>query len=147
MQLHQLRPKHKLKKRKRIGRGGKRGTYAGRGSKGQLARAGRKMQPIIRELIKKYPKLRGYRFKKRAKNIAVINIEVLEKNFRASDIVTPKGLFEKRLIRRIKGRVPQVKILSKGKITKKLIIENCEVSKMAKEKIEKAGGTVKMPKS
>src|SRR4030043_532865 len=55
----QMKPKHKLKKKKRVGRGGKRGTYSGKGIKGQKSRAGRKMVPVIRELIKKYPKLRG----------------------------------------------------------------------------------------
>ena len=63
MQLHELRPKHKIKKRKRIGRGGKRGTYSGRGMKGQKSRAGARFEPIIRGLIKRYPKLRGYKFK------------------------------------------------------------------------------------
>lgn len=63
MQLHELRPKHKIKKAKRIGRGGKRGTYSGRGMKGQKSRAGARFEPIIRGLIKRYPKLRGYRFK------------------------------------------------------------------------------------
>jgi large subunit ribosomal protein L15 len=63
MQLHEIKPTHKLKKRKRVGRGGKRGTYSGRGQKGQLSRAGRKLKPLIREIIKRYPKLRGYKFK------------------------------------------------------------------------------------
>ena len=61
MQIHELRPKHKNRAKKRIGRGGKHGTYSGKGIKGQASRAGRKMVPIIRELIKKYPKLKGYR--------------------------------------------------------------------------------------
>jgi large subunit ribosomal protein L15 len=143
MQLHELSPKHKLKKKKRVGRGGKRGTYSGRGSKGQKSRAGRKMQPVIRELIKRYPKLRGYRFKRRQKNIAVLNTGILEEKFKDSDVINPKVLFERGLVRRIKGRMPKVKILSKGEITKKLIIKNCKVSKTAKNKIEKAGGTIK----
>jgi large subunit ribosomal protein L15 len=63
MQLHEIKPTHKLKKRKRVSRGGKRGTYSGRGQKGQLSRAGRKLKPLIREIIKRYPKLRGYKFK------------------------------------------------------------------------------------
>jgi len=45
MQLHQLKPKNKLKKAKRIGRGGKRGTYSGKGIKGQRSRAGAKIRP------------------------------------------------------------------------------------------------------
>lgn len=142
MELDQLKPIHKSRKRKRIGRGGKRGTYSGRGIKGQKARAGRKLQPAIRELIKKYPKLRGYRFKSQDKNIAVVNIGVLEKKFKPSEVITPKTLLEKKIIRRIKGKIPRVKILGKGELTKKLDIEGCEISKQAKEKIEKAGGTV-----
>ena len=47
MQIHELKPKHKTKGRMRVGRGGKKGTYSGRGNKGQSARAGRKMVPII----------------------------------------------------------------------------------------------------
>jgi len=59
MQLHQIQPIHKLKKKKRVGRGGKRGTYCGRGIKGQKARAGAKIRPEIRDLIKRIPKLKG----------------------------------------------------------------------------------------
>ena len=67
MQLHEIKPIHKVKKPKRVGRGGKRGTYSGRGQKGQKSRAGHKMKPVVRELVKRYPKLRGYKFKARAK--------------------------------------------------------------------------------
>lgn len=137
MQLHQLKPKHKLKKKKRIGRGGKRGTYSGKGIKGQKSRAGRKFAPVIRELIKKYPKLRGYRFKGRDKNLAIVNIGDLDKKFKESEVVNPKALLERKLIRRIKGKTPKVKILGRGELKKKLTIENCELSKSAKEKIEK----------
>ncbi len=63
MQLHELKPIHKRKQPKKIGRGGKRGTYSGKGMKGQKSRAGARMQPIIRELIKRYHKLRGYKNK------------------------------------------------------------------------------------
>lgn len=59
MQLHQLQPLYKLKDKKRIGRGGKRGTYSGRGQKGQKARAGHKIRPALRDLIQRLPKLRG----------------------------------------------------------------------------------------
>jgi len=136
MQIHQLKPKHKLKKKKRIGRGGKKGSYSGKGIKGQRSRAGRKLVPAIRELIKKYPKLRGYRFKKRDNIIAIVNIENLEKKFKDSEVVSPKTLLEKKLIRRIKGKTPKVKILGKGEITKKLVIEGCQLSKSAKEKLK-----------
>lgn len=56
-QLHTIQALHKLKKKKRIGRGGKRGTFSGRGTKGQKARAGRKIRPAIRDLIQSLPKL------------------------------------------------------------------------------------------
>jgi len=137
MQIHQIKPKHKLKKRKRIGRGGKRGTYSGKGMKGQKSRAGKRLAPVIRELIKKYPKLRGYRTQKRGKDIAVINIGDLDKNFKDSEIVSPESLIKKGLIRKIKGKVPKVKILGKGELNKKLIIEKCQLSKTAKEKYAK----------
>jgi large subunit ribosomal protein L15 len=145
MQLHQLRPIHKLKKPKRIGRGGKKGKYSGRGIKGQRARAGRKLKPVIKEIIKKYPKLRGYKFKSQASNskFQIVNLDVLEKKFKEGEIVSPQTLLEKKLIRRIKGKMPKVKILGRGELTKKLIIKNCSVSKSAKEKIEKAGGNIK----
>jgi large subunit ribosomal protein L15 len=140
MQLHEIRPKHKLKKRKRVGRGGKRGTYSGKGLKGQKARAGKRLKPVIRELIKRYPKLRGYKQKSFGERSMILNIENLEKKFEAGEVVNPKTLIEKKLIRKIKGKVPKVKILGKGKLTKKLIIENCQISKSAKESIEKGGG-------
>jgi len=143
MQIHQLKPVHRLKKKKRVGRGGKRGTYSGRGMKGQKSRAGRKLVPVIRQTIKKYPKLRGYRFKGRPKSLVVVNLGSLDEKFDDSETVNPKSLLAKGLVRRIKGRTPQVKILGKGELTKKLVIEGCELSKTAKEKIEKVCGTKK----
>jgi len=59
MQLHEIQPIHKNKSKKRVGRGGKRGTYSGRGLKGQKSRAGRKIRPAIRDLMQRTPKLRG----------------------------------------------------------------------------------------
>jgi len=143
MQLHQLRPKNKIKRHKRIGRGGKRGSYSGRGQKGQKARAGRKMKPVFRELIKKYPKLRGYKFNPSRPKPQVVNVEVLQQKFQEGDKIDPQALLQQGIIRKIKGKAPVVKVLGNGKILKKLIIENCQVSKSAREKIEKAGGQVK----
>lgn len=143
MQLHQIKRTNKQRGKKRIGRGGKRGTYSGRGIKGQKTRAGRQMVPPIRQLIKKYPKLRGYRFKPTKQKPSVVNVGTLEQNFRKGDLILPKVLLEKKLIRRIKGRLPKVKILGMGKLTKKLIIEDCKVSENAKKKIEKAKGVIK----
>lgn len=143
MQLNQLQPKHKLKKRKRVGRGGKRGTYSGRGIKGQKSRAGGRFKPIIRSLLKKYPKLRGYKFKSLIEKPVIINIETLEKKFKSGEKINPQILLERNLIRRMKGRIPEVKILAQGKLTKVLVIEGCQFSKKAKEIIEKAGGQIK----
>ncbi len=147
MQLHEIRPIHKLKKKKRVGRGGKKGSSSGKGMRGQKSRSGRRMRPVIRDVIKRYPKLRGYRFKPqkfglRLKAITV-NLETLEKKFAAEEQVSPKTLLEKRIISKIKGVIPNIKILGKGEITKPLIFENCRVSESAKKKIEKAKGTIK----
>jgi large subunit ribosomal protein L15 len=59
MQFHNLKRKNPNKKRKLVGRGGTRGKTAGRGTKGQNARAGRKKRPELRDVIKRIPKLRG----------------------------------------------------------------------------------------
>lgn len=142
MQLHQLRPTHKNKGKKRVGRGGKKGTYSGKGMKGQASRAGRKMVPIIRELIKKYPKLKGYRRFVLENSSVLVSLDVLEKNAKDGDIINPENLIKMGIINTIRGKTPEVKILSKGKLTRKLTIENCKFSKSAKEAIEKAGGNI-----
>jgi len=147
MQIHQLKPSHKKKKKKRIGRGGKRGTFCGRGSKGQKARSGRKLAPLIREMIKRYPKLRGYRYgslKEKKGGEVEVKLSLLEKEFKNGEKITPKILLSKGIIHKIKGKTPQkIKIIGGGKgISKKLFIEKCEVSQGAREKIEKAGGKI-----
>ncbi len=138
MQLHDLKSNN-TKDKKRVGRGGARGTYCGRGVKGQKARAGTGGEPMIRGLIKRYPKLRGYNTKSGADN-AVVNVETLNYEFKNDEEVTPQKLVEKRLVRRRDGKIPSIKILGDGKVEKALTIKNCKVSKTAKEKIEKAGG-------
>jgi large subunit ribosomal protein L15 len=140
MQLHQIKAKTKKKNKKRIGRGGKRGTYSGKGIKGQKSRAGRKMRPQWRDIIKKLPKRRGYRFASIKKKPAVLNLDVLEKKFNENEKVTPKILFEKGIIKKTKGILPEVKLLGGGEITKPLLVSECQISKHAKDKIEKAGG-------
>lgn len=140
MQIHQLKPKTKPKDKKRVGRGGKKGTFSGRGNKGQKARAGAKLKPLVRGWIKRYPKLRGYNFNIQ-KQAAAVNLSVLEKNFNSGEIVSPVVLREKKLIKNT-GKISSVKILSQGEITKPLIIKGCQVSQKAKEKIEKAQGKI-----
>ena len=143
MQLHELQRKHKNRNKKRVGRGGRKGTYSGHGMKGQKSRAGRKMVPIIRELIKKYPKLKGYRSFRLDNDFVVVNLEVLEKNTKDGEIINPENLIKKGIVSKINGKMPRVKILGTGKLTKKLVVENCKASKTAKEAIEKAGGSIK----
>jgi len=63
MQIHNLKRTHKNKKDRIVGRGGKHAKTSGRGGKGQTARAGNKRRPELRDIIKKLPKNRGYRFK------------------------------------------------------------------------------------
>jgi len=133
MQLHQIKPIHKQKRSKRVGRGGKRGTYSGKGIKGQLSRAGRKLRPEIRDFIKKIPKQRGYRFKSRRGKPVIVNLRDLEKNFENGETVNPQILLEKGLIAKIKNRIPEVKILGDGKLTKELKVENCKMSKSAEK--------------
>ena len=144
MQLHELQPTHKPKTSKRIGRGGKRGTYSGRGMKGQGARAGtRKHPPRVKDIMKRYHKLRGYQFKPVREKALVINIKDLEINFKDGDIVTPKILIDNKIVDAKKGKTQVIKILGLGRLTKKLNIQDCKVSKTAEEKIKKLGGLIK----
>ena len=147
MQLHELKPNTKKKTAKRIGRGGKRGKTSGRGMKGQTARAGNSTRPEMRDIIKKLPKLRGYG-KNRARTVkadkvvpTVINVSALEQ-LEAGVAVNPKSLVAIGLVNARRKKAPVVKILGNGEVTKKLTVTDCLVSKTAKEKIEKAGGSV-----
>ncbi len=144
MQKHDLKRKTKNKKVISVGRGGKRGKTSGRGGKGQTARAGHKVRPEMRDMIKKLPKLRGYAFKT-IKQFSVSNFNIGDLNdiFSSGDVVSPKTLVDNGFLEIYKGKKPAVKILAGGEITKKLKIEGCAISKEAKIKIEKAGGTVK----
>lgn len=146
MQIHQLKPIHKPKKKRIIGRGGKKGQYAGRGVKGQKARESLNLKPVIRDLIKRYPKLRGYRQKSKIKNqkskLVILNLGTLEKKINSGEKVSPAILLEKKIISKIKGVIPKIKILGKGKLTKSFIIEECQVSKSVREAVKKAGGKI-----
>lgn len=146
MQLHELKPTTPRKSAKRIGRGGKRGKTSGRGHKGQKARAGNSTRPEMREIIKKLPKLRGHGVN-RAQTVnneretpVVVNVGRLEQ-FTGTD-VNPKTLLAAGMINAKRKQAPKVKILGTGELSKKLSVTGCTVSKSAKEKIEKAGGTV-----
>lgn len=148
MQTNTLKAKNPSKKSPRVGRGGKRGKTSGRGTKGQKARAGRKMRPEMRDLIKKIPKLRGHG-KNRARGVRAdrlryspVNLATLEAAFAAGATVTPAELAKKGFVRTRAGRLPAVKILGTGTITKALSVSGCAVSASAKKALEAAGGSV-----
>ncbi len=149
MQIHQLKPKHQKKNRKRVGRGGKKGTYSGKGMKGQKSRAGKKPRPGFAggdtSLIKRLPKQKGSVGKvpirkgvkpQRIKPI-IFNLSEIEKLFKSGEIVSPKTLLEKGLISKMKGRIPKIKILGKGDLKKKLEFRRIGFSKKAREKTKK----------
>lgn len=143
MQIHQL--KHKLRKSKRIGRGGKRGTYSGRGLKGQRARSGHKIRPAIRELIIRLPKRRGYKFKSIQPKMMTINLALIERSYQTGETVNLVSLQAKKLLDRSKSKpIKTAKILGRGSLTKKLLFEGpLQFSGSAKAAIEKSGSTIK----
>src|SRR3989344_4212384 len=129
MQLHHLQPKTKFRKGRRIGRGGKRGTTSGRGTKGQKARAGHKIRPALRDIMKKLPKRRGYRFRSFAGRTTTVDLSVLSKNFKDGDKVTPQVLLAKGLVAKAKGKMPKIKILGQGDLGgRKLHFKDIELS-------------------
>ena len=153
MQLHELRPTTKNKRRKRVGRGGKRGTYSGHGSKGQKSRAGARIRPGFRggdnPIWKLFPKQRGAtkkvdikhaKFQVRRPKPAIVNLHVLGVRFQDGDNVSPTSLIKIRIINSAKNNV---KTLGNGELTKKLNFSGVKFSKSAQEKILKVGGTVK----
>jgi len=142
MQLHQLKPAHPNKLSKRVGRGGKRGKTAGRGTKGQKSRAGHRMRPELRDIIKKLPKNRGYKNKAFATRAIPVNLAALEIAFAAGESVSAETLIAKKLVKRAGGKVPPIKILGSGILTKKLAFMGLVMSDSAKKAIEKVGGTV-----
>ncbi len=130
----------------RVGRGGKRGKTAGRGTKGQNARAGHKKRPEMRDIIKKLPKRRGYG-KNRGRTVdgtkqdaVVITIERLEALFDAGSEVTLLSLAQKGVIRARK--MTPVKVVGGGTMNKKLSFKGVGISASARAAIEKAGGVI-----
>jgi large subunit ribosomal protein L15 len=142
MELHTLKRKTPNKKARQVGRGGTRGKTSGRGGKGQTARAGNKRRPQMRDIIKKLPKLRGYRFNSASIKSSTVNVGELN-IFGDGAVITPKSLFDRKLVRQMGGTTPKVKILGNGEIKVKLSVVDCTVSTTARTKIEKAGGTIK----
>ena len=138
MQLNTLQPRHPRTRSRTVGRGGKRGKTSGRGTKGQKARAGHKMRPELRDIIKKLPKLRGYRFHGIAEKPQAVSLAAIAEAFAEGEVVSPASLRKRGLSR---GRGP-VKMLGSAALTQKLAVKGCALSAAARENIEKAGGSI-----
>jgi large subunit ribosomal protein L15 len=131
----------KYKTRKRVGRGKGtgQGKTSGRGHKGQGQRAGWTALPTFEggqmPLVRRVPK-RGFhnRF---AASVAIINVADLEANFAAGEEVNLDTLRAKKLAR---GQFDVLKVLGDGELTKSLKVSAHRFSRMATEKIQKAGG-------
>ena len=143
MQIHQI-SKGKNKDRKRIGRGGKRGTFSGRGCKGQKARSGAKVDPLFEggrsSLVERLKKLRGFKSPHAKKN--TINLSDLDKCYNNSETVDTESLLKFGLVSR-KNVKNGIKIIGNKKFTKVVMVdEKIFLSKSARELIEKAGGKI-----
>lgn len=144
MRLHHLRPAPGAKRpRRRVGRGkaAGQGKTAGRGTKGYLAKHGKKpgyeggQMPLARRV----PKKRGFTSRNR-EQWAVVNLERLAAKFDSGATVTPDSLAEAGLVRK---RLP-VKVLGRGDVDRPLFIQAHNFSRTARQKIEEAGGTAEV---
>lgn len=144
MQLSSIKVnKGARKSPRRVGRGNAsgRGTFCGRGCKGQGQRKSANVRPGFEggqtPLIMRLPKLKG--FKSPAKAVfQIINLKDLNR-FKDGDEVSLITLLEKKLVRK---KTMPVKILGYGNIKKKLTVKVQKVSKSAKKKIAEAGGSI-----
>lgn len=146
MKLHEVKPdKGARKSRIRRGRGDASGygSFSGKGCKGQNARSGGGTRPGFEggqtPLHIRLPKLKGFKNINRVEHTPV-NLLKIERNFEDGETVSELTLYEKKIIRHT--RKP-VKILGNGVLTKKVTFENVDFSSSAKEKVEKAGCTIK----
>ena len=146
MKLHELSPAAgSTKERKRIGRGAGsgQGKTAGKGHKGQKARAGRGMRigfeggqmPLQRRIPK-----RGFNNIFRTE-MAIVNVAALEANYDAGAVVTIDSLIEKGLVKKV---LDGVKVLGYGELSKALTVQANAISESAKQKIEAAGGKIEV---
>ncbi len=138
MQLHQIEKPNNLKSPKRVGRGGKRGTFSGKGTKGQKARAGHRIRPAIRDLVIRIPKLKGFKNKPLISAPIAVSLKDIEAKV-SENTITRESLIKAGLLKKSEKRV---KILSNGELKKSRTFKGLKVSKNAKEKIEAAGGKV-----
>jgi large subunit ribosomal protein L15 len=144
MQIHTLQLK-KRKKKKSIGRGGKKGTYSGRGNKGQKARSGVSIDPLFEggrsSLIDRMKKIRG--FKSIKPKALILDIAGLDKKFNDGELVNRETLIKKNFFDKMETRGRKIKILGNSPIKIKLKIDQgIKLSSAAKKAIETAGGEI-----
>lgn len=142
MQAHEFEGLAK-RRPKRIGRGGKRGTTSGRGTKGQGAH-GKKKNPLHEggrsSLIKRLKKVRG--FKSPHDKVYVVTLASIEKHYEAGSEVSIASLIEKKMVRD-NASLRGVKILATGTLSKAVTVASgILLSDTAREAITKNGGTV-----
>ena len=145
MRLHDLKPnpgaKHR-RKRLGIGESSGKGKTSGKGHKGQKARSGGSIRPGFEggqmPLIRRLPK-RGFSNAAFKTVYGVVNLDDLEKRFEDGGAINEKLLRGAGLVR---GSFDGIKLLGRGDVTKKFHVEADAVSASAKEKIEKAGGSI-----
>ncbi len=148
MYLNSLNYKVKTKKN-RLGRGigsGK-GKTSGRGHKGQKARSGiaiKSFEGGQMPLYRRLPK-RGFKIIKK-NNIAIINLQQLQEFISKGKLNTKIliNLSELKKKKILKNKINKIKILGNGDIKDKINLEIDFISKSAKEKIEKKGGSIKL---
>ncbi len=144
------RPRSLKRAYRRVGRGqsSTRGKQSGRGGKGQTARAGHKVRPALRDIIKKIPKRRGYG-KNRGRTVwalkprpITVTLEQIEATFEAGAEITPKAIVESGILAYKKKHTPMVKIVGSEGLTKKITLKGVSISAGARMAVEKAGGTI-----
>src|SRR5437016_8719137 len=138
---------HKLKRRKRVGRGpgSGHGKTASRGSKGQWASAGAKMPTPVFEggqmpLFRRIPK-RGFSHASWDKYFLVVNVGDLDRIFTDGATIDPAAMKKAGLAN---GACDGVRVLGTGEVTKKLVIKAHHFSESAKKKIADKGGTAEV---
>jgi len=143
MQIHQLQSRNKEVSRRK-GRGGKRGTYSGRGVKGQKSRSGGNVDPLFEggrsSLIDRLKKSKGFKSAKVQKTS--VSIEKLDRYYEDGDVVSPKTLVRKGLVDKVRVK-HGVKLIGGGELTKKLTIKsNVHLTQSVESMIKKLGGTI-----
>lgn len=156
MNLSELKSRTPRQHGKRVGRGGKRGTFSGGGTKGQKSRAGAYVRPGFRggdnRIWQLFPKQRGAskkpgsnkphakhrHYQIKGDKSAVFNLDFFNR-FEDGQVVSPKILAEQGWISKLEKNV---KVLGEGELKKRLDFQGLKFSESAKSKIAKAGGNI-----